>query len=72
LGQSGLDKDKFGHPVADDASRNSKHVECAAILSLVVVKAGGWKLEAGGWRLEAGVFMLRVWFIVKCLFILEL
>ena len=26
-----------------------KHVECGTILSLVVVKAGGWRLEAGAW-----------------------
>jgi hypothetical protein len=31
---------------------NPRHVRCATILSLVVVKAGGW-------RLEAGVYMCR-------------
>jgi hypothetical protein len=36
-----------------------KHVECATILSLVVVKAGGWRLEAGSWRLEAGSWRLE-------------
>jgi len=32
-----------------------KHVECATILSLVVVKAGDWKLEPGVWMC-AGLF----------------
>jgi hypothetical protein len=46
LGQSGLNKDQFGYPVADDASRNSKtHGVCN---HFVPGGGEGRRLKAGG------------------------
>jgi hypothetical protein len=66
LGQSGLNKDQFGYPVADDASRNSK---TRGVCNHFVPGGGeGWRLEAGGWKLEAGGWKLeaRGWSVYVC------